>query len=123
MPARRLRRWKALAAKPDELRAVPGTHMEKGRTESCKLSSDFHTREMAQTTANTHTHTKRNTEAREVAQRFKALVALAEDHGSKPSTHIHGGSQAPVTAVPEGQTSALCGYLQAYGAQAYIQAH
>jgi hypothetical protein len=39
-------------------------------------------------------------EAGEMAQQLRTLVDLGEDPGSVPRTHLHGGSQPPVTPVP-----------------------
>ena len=47
-------RIKVLAARPDCLSSVLGTTRWKERTDSCKLSSDFHTH--AITTVYKHTH-------------------------------------------------------------------
>lgn len=46
-------------------------------------------------------------EARETAQRLRALTALPEDSGSIPSTHIHGGSQSFVLSCPRRSDDAL----------------
>lgn len=41
---------KVLAMKPDDLGLTPGTQWEKGRTDSCKLSSEVQTHALAQVT-------------------------------------------------------------------------
>lgn len=40
-------------------------------------------------------------EAREMAQWLRTLDVLPEDLGSVPSQHPHGGSQSPISLVPE----------------------